>query len=248
MNRHLQLSARTRNRFVPRFDTLEDRAVPAVTATYDFGTQTLAVEGDAKNNNVGIVDNGNNFLGSVTVYNKGLPFYVAPGPVTNITIDTLGGNDQVFYQLGGASFFFTRNLEVNLGAGNDNFVGILLQGALLFGSSLTMTVNGEGGKDALTVSSYTLISPSSAMTVSLNGGGGNDNISVTHNGPIFGTLTANANGNDGRDSVIGQFFTEFSLGGTLNATFEGGAKQDFVLLLAPQPFIGTLTINAIAED
>src|SRR5688500_7373098 len=85
-------------RTMPMLEALEDRTVPAGTAT--FGAGTLTILGDGTANVVTINDAGSGAIGSLSVTVDGATT-TNTAPITLLTInaDTLGGADQVRYHL-----------------------------------------------------------------------------------------------------------------------------------------------------
>src|SRR5262249_20856721 len=91
-----QSRIRKTNKFSPRFEALEERALLAVSFMESAGV--LTIKGDAGVNNVTITDNGGTAAGSIqaTAADGGGP-YSSTGPISRIVIDTGKGSDIVQY-------------------------------------------------------------------------------------------------------------------------------------------------------
>lgn len=134
-----------RGRFVPTFDRLEGRDVPAVTAFFTPGAGTLSVFGDNLDNNIVI---SRNAAGAILVNGGAVPVLGGTPTVANtasMTVFGLGGNDSI--ALNESNGALPRALLFG-GAGND----VLTGGSgndQLFGQSGNDTLLGKGGFDFL---------------------------------------------------------------------------------------------------
>jgi Ca2+-binding RTX toxin-like protein len=132
-------------RFVPALCPLEAREVPAVTASFLAGAQTLTIFGDALANTITV---GRNAAGQILVNGGAVPVLGGTPTVANtalIQIFGQGGNDTI--TLDEANGALPR---ANLfgGAGNDTLTGGS-GGDMLFGQSGNDTLLGKGGFDFL---------------------------------------------------------------------------------------------------
>src|SRR5947209_1048535 len=109
---------RRSRKVTPRLESLEDRCLLACTVSVD-SNGVLNITGDDTANSVQINDNGTGTTGNITVICDGMTTTPAAA-VTQIKVNTLGGNDTVLYSLTGNLNGQTR-LRVDLGTGNDNF-------------------------------------------------------------------------------------------------------------------------------
>jgi Ca2+-binding RTX toxin-like protein len=134
-----------KDRFLPSLEVLDDRIVPAVTATFTPGSGTLSVFGDNLDNNITI---SRNAAGNLLVNGGAVAILGGTPSVANtalIQVFGQGGNDTI--TLNEASGALPR---ANLfgGAGNDVLTGGS-GGDMLFGQAGNDTLLGKGGFDFL---------------------------------------------------------------------------------------------------
>jgi len=185
----------------PRIESLEDRAVPAVTASFNFNF--LSVVGDDTANNIVVSADA---AGNLTVTNNG----VAVGIVTSIgtpntastafiVVDGRGGND---------------NLSTTSALNVRDAAGLLV-------SSANVSLFGGLGNDTLTVGNGGFVGGVIGGPIVGNavqdGGDGDDRI----NSGFGNDVMLGGNGND----------TLVWLPGTLIDTFEGGAGFDNAVIV-----------------
>jgi hypothetical protein len=130
--------------FVPRLEALEQREVPTCTITLQ-GTR-LQIVGSASTDRVLIGDNG---AGQIAVLcdNQRTPRLF--NNITTISVNLLGGTDEFRYDLIN-SLTVPRNVNVNLGPGNDICQVFMNDFELLFGASMAFDLRGGGGNDRMT--------------------------------------------------------------------------------------------------
>src|SRR5262245_24522095 len=104
------------NRFAPRLETLDERALPSCTVWADAAAGYLLIQGDNGNDQVTVGDDGH---GHVTVTATGAGTHSFSG-IHFIGVYTSGGNDVVTYTLWN-SLAGQQDVEVGLGKGNDTF-------------------------------------------------------------------------------------------------------------------------------
>jgi Ca2+-binding RTX toxin-like protein len=131
-------------RFVPTLESLTERIVPTVTATFLPGSHTLTVFGDAQNNTIVIGRDaaGRILLNGNTISSIGTP---TVANTTTITVFGLGGNDNISLDETNGPL---PSAQLFGGAGNDTLTG----GSgndLLFGEAGDDVLNGKGGNDSL---------------------------------------------------------------------------------------------------
>jgi hypothetical protein len=208
--------------YLPAFDRLEDRWVPAgnVTASVSFGTLTLT--GDLLANNIDISQVGfktYNITGNGTTVTfggvtnaAGTP--VTIGGVTNIVANMNAGDDTVTFGVQTAgTVSIVGNLTVNGGIGNNTFdataqplevignLGITNTagndsnqfGTLSVGGSMTVN-NGDG--DSATIFNFTAINTISGNLSITNGTGADNNTIPDVN--VGGNVTIN----DGHRNIV----------------------------------------------
>src|SRR5262245_33371896 len=82
--------------FAPRLEALEDRSL--LSCTVSISGSVLKIEGDGGANSVRITDNGTGAAGNIVVKCDGTTTNVGPA-ITEIRVNTKGGNDSVRYDL-----------------------------------------------------------------------------------------------------------------------------------------------------
>jgi hypothetical protein len=171
-----QSHTRKAARFVPTFDLLENRLVPA---SIDPQGSTLVITGNDKADKIFITDFGDNHV----KVRAGRASTDVTG-ISNILINTRGGKDQVDYTLAG-DLTKTMNVTANLGKDNDTFTAHL-GGHSLAGAALNFNVNGEDGNDNVRIdgSTGTNLGAGTGLIANLNGGAGKDTLFVPFNGDI----------------------------------------------------------------
>jgi hypothetical protein len=258
--------ARSRNRFIPCLQALEDRCVPAVTASFSGTTMTLT--GDAHDNNITINDNGASSGSNLTTVLDGVAV-TPPQFINTIVIKTGAGKDNVTYNLRGQLLSDTRALSVDLGADRDslfvNFSGNGLEHSFTpfvgLGppSSFSLNVQGGSGNDTIGLDFGTgNVSDGSVLNVTVNGGGGDDTIAVNYRSilgqgaGINGTVNMDLEGGGGKDTLSALF--EPGLGshgffgsGSGPARINGGAAKDTIDYRIRLPLVGSLSVFAAVD-
>ena len=152
-----------RRTFAPELDSLSERILPAVTATFIPSVGLLSVTGDAQDNTILVSRNAAGRIlinGSAITVRGGVP---TVANTTTISVFGLAGNDTIALdETNGA----LPKAQLFGGDGND----ILTGGSaadLLFGEAGNDTLNGNGGDDLLF---------GGADNDSMTGGAGNDQI------------------------------------------------------------------------
>lgn len=168
-------------RFAPRLQPLDDRSLPSV--SFDLQGTILTVTGDAGANAISISDAGT--ADGVIVSGDGSSFQ-ATGPITAIVVNTLGGDDTVYYDLTGP-LAVTRLVSVDLGRGADTFIANL-NGQTVSGSGTNLGISayGGGGGDTLVLNAVgATVAPEAMLSADFHGEGGKDAISFDYS---FGFL------------------------------------------------------------
>jgi hypothetical protein len=240
--------ATLRRRYIPQFDSLENRVVPAGNVLASFKGNILSITGDNLANSISIVGNANGTFtvtaadggtvnGSTTPFvidtagngqtgsNKGKP--AAPKAPFRLMINMRGGNDIV--DITGGDARVGKNTSIKLGQGNDE----LTVDGLFAGDN--SRYEGESGNDILTVTNSTF-----GLSALLSGGVGNDTLSVDSTDFGKAARVDAGNGNDlikvtgstfGSDAFfnMGPGNDDLQLGGntfTVKDRFDGGSGAD----------------------
>lgn len=169
--------SRTVRRFVPRLQAFDERCLPSVSAVIVPGSQILQITGDAGANTITITDNGT--PNGVVVQGDGQTFTFTD-PIAAIIVDAQGGDDVVTYNVA-APLTSSRNIDVNLGTGNDSFTANMDNQGLAQNISLDISAYGQGGKDALTLNAQNFNTDSgSILNIDFVGGPGKNNVKFNY--------------------------------------------------------------------
>jgi hypothetical protein len=181
-----------------RFERLEDRRLLAVSVRLGVKRGVLAVTGDADMNDVDIEGSGG--VGNVEVLVGGVSVDTFVG-VKSIRVNLGGGNDT----LGIAAVNIPGSITADMGAGADVFeldnLGLLHNGAVQVGGSVTVTFGGNMNDVA-------------DWNTNLAGVG----ITVGNNVVLAGAAKVNLNGNGGSSVVQA---TDVTIGGALKVGLNG---------------------------
>jgi hypothetical protein len=213
--------------FVPRLEAFEDRCLPSCTATASGGVLTIL--GDARVNNVAITDNGTNGPGSIVVQCDGAR--TSFSNITKVVINTKGGADRVEYDIIG-NLQVSREIDVNLGAGNDSFHSIW-QGAIQDGVALTLNASGGAGQDfiAVNASANVNIPTHAEVSLTLDGNLDKDRLFLDYRGKLDGLLDVLMTGGINQDQVQATISAAAGSAGQVQAAVEGNAGDDDLALL-----------------
>lgn len=200
----------SKNRFVPQFDTLEDRACPSSIRVLG---PIMLVNGDSGADTVIISDDGNGTVSATIDGNT-----VTRSNIKSVIVRTGDGADNVTYSLTG-----NRNsdfaLLVNLGRGADSAnIGL---GAFNVNATLAIGVNGGNGGDTIGAT-YTGGQLNGKLGIALAGGSGVDNVAATidlaaGSGGDLGALVSGGSSND----IIGLAITG-ATSADVEALLDGG--------------------------
>jgi hypothetical protein len=225
------------NRFSPRLETLDERALMSCTVWADGSA--LTVIGDGGNDQVTIGDHGN---GNVFVTATGAGTKSFSG-IQSILVATFDGDDDVRYYLWN-SLAGKQALQVGLGDGNDYFRAKLANGVdLLNGSRLNIRAIGDGaddsGLDLLSVIATGVDILGGKLTTVLEGGASNDGINQRYDGKLVGgKLYMNTDGGAGNDVVIQTMRCRPGSSGLVQTMVYGNAGNDTLsLYLYLQPAV-----------
>jgi Ca2+-binding RTX toxin-like protein len=227
------------NRFVPALDVLDERILPAITASFNPAAGTLVVVGDQLDNTITI---SRNATGMILVNNGAIPIQGGTATVANTTLIRvfgLDGNDTITLNeangaLPAANLFGGNGNDILTGgsgndqlfgqAGNDTLFGRggndLLSGGdgndVLTGGTGDDQVFGDAGNDQL------IWNPGDGSDLN-EGGDGNDTI-VVNGGNGAETFTVTANGTRVRlDRVTpAPFFLDIGSSENLVVNLNGG--------------------------
>lgn len=229
------------NRFTPRLETLDERALMSCTVWADAAAGALTVIGDSGDDQVTIGDHGN---GNVFVTATGAGTKSFSG-IKSILVATYGGDDDVRYYLWN-SLVGKQDLQVGLGSGNDYFRATLANGVdLLNGSHLNIRALGDelsdtvGGLDLLNVIATGVDIRGGKLTTSIEGCASNDGINQRYDGKLVGgKLTMSTFGGTGNDVVIQTMRCRTGSSGQVMAAVNGGSGNDTMsLYLYLQPAV-----------
>lgn len=183
-------SSRTR-RFVPRSEGLERRQCLSV--TIQANGPELRIDGGDAADTVSISDNGQ---GQVVVTANGRT--ATYKGISQIVVQTRGGNDSVNYTLTGSPSAESR-LRIDLGNGADT--ASLRANGVRLGQDVEVEVNGGSGGDRITAD-Y-LVEVDKQFRFRLNGGDGNDTVTagIVLLADSTGDVEARVKGNNGDDRL-----------------------------------------------
>jgi hypothetical protein len=224
-------------RFVPKLERLEDRTTPAVLITQTGST--LTITGNAFAETITINDNG---AGGISVAGDVAAFSpVAANTQVNgidrIVATLAGGNDVVTYNLFLPNYTTRMEVQMNLGVGNDTFLGQLSNRRMRSTGRLLLDIQGDAGTDTLTaLASRHDVDPGGQLNVRLYGGASADTIMGTWNGRNRGRVIYSALGEDADDDIRVSMIARPGSTGITRGVVRGGARNDRLrLFLAPQP-------------
>jgi hypothetical protein len=131
---------KSKNQFVPRLESLEERCTPVATAT-QFGN-AVVINADPAGGTIIINDNGQSGTGAIKVFGFGLSFSLDGTKVDKtkpISVFIFGGagSDTVFYNLTGN----LTTVAAQIPAGQTGSAGRIIQGDLGSGSTDTFKFN-----------------------------------------------------------------------------------------------------------
>ncbi|HJT76747.1 MAG TPA: hypothetical protein VJ739_06055 [Gemmataceae bacterium] len=206
-----QQSLRLRRRYQPRFDTLEDRTVPATTVS--VAGNTLFILGDVTSQQVIVIDNGGNGNTSATAspgtFNTP-NFTAAP---TSLTV-VAGGVARTFNQ-------DIRNVIINTGTGNarsksDVVVYFFSQGLQAGGQrNISTTLGGRRGNFQMVFGATNMTVPGGTF-MTTQGGIGND-----------ARLSVNVTGTNRSRNFDGSFAAQYRETIDATAAFFVGQRASF---------------------
>ena len=216
---------------------LEGRECPAVQVLNVAGT--LTVIGDQAANNIAVVDNGTDV--SVTVDGNAVANSPFSG-VTSVVIRGAAGNDTISYTTSAASAIGSVTLQG--GQGNDNITlsaGISRPRANIGRNHAVHILAGQGA-DTIDAS-FGSVASGDTVSLLVSGGTGVDNETIGAVAQMAGTLTIQANGDNGNDtiSVSGNF--SHGSTGSANLSASGGQGADNVSFTVAGEIDGSLTLQ-----
>jgi hypothetical protein len=215
------------NRFTPRLETLDERALMSCTVWADAVAGSLLIQGDGESDQVTIGDDGH---GHVTVTATGDGTHTFSG-INWITVYTQGGNDTVKYTLWD-SLAGNQIVDVFLGGGADTFRATLANGVdLLDDSSLAIQAWGAGGTDVLGVVATGVDVRGGKLRTTIDGGGAGDLINQHYNGKVAsGALRMKSFGGVGNDVVLQSMRCKPGSKGSVGGLVDGGDGNDYLTL------------------
>jgi Ca2+-binding RTX toxin-like protein len=227
-------SRRGRHVLRPCAETLEGRRLLAAGAAHvgirevtSKGAVDLIITGTNKADVITINDNGTGSPGNITVTLGNGSTYTSQGAVSTIEVSGRGGNDQVTYNLTG-ELVVPRSVLVDLGAGNDTFVGNVA-GAINNPTGLDLEAYGDSGNDSLSIvqSAPTL---QGTFFPYLEGDGGNDTLNFQSTSDISAgaNIGPGLSGGSGNDTITSNYSGVVDGNYIYNLTASGGAGNDII--------------------
>jgi hypothetical protein len=252
------LSSR-RQRFTPQLESLEERQLlNGAPISASLSGSTLTVRGSQSNDNIQINDDGTHvqvFAFQPAGSSTSLGVFTN---ISNIVVDTRGGNDLVRYMIQGTNplqigqpgnVAINHNLTASLGSGNDRFeanVVATLQlpnvattlSSLGSGSHLSMNVSGGAGDDVALFRAG-IIGANSSLLFKFDGGAGNDNFTTQYGIPGVGQQANTSvrlvfTGDAGNDQAVVSVLGDLTSTSELSEDLEGGAGNDSIFSLFNQ--------------
>lgn len=216
--------------FIPRLEVLEARYVPTCTTTQSTGV--LTITGTAGPDRVQIGDSGN---GSISVLCDGDTTPRLFRGVSQVNVQTHGGNDTVHYDLLG-NVVALHAIRVNLGAGNDTFVAFLNGFDLNSGADYRINVSGGHGRKNMNVQFGQ--DPNTALVTTLTQG--------LNTAPTFPTFPLGGVGLGNTPGV------DIPAGAIFRLNLNGGNSADRILvnyegIIAGQPATTTTAVPTAAN-
>jgi Ca2+-binding RTX toxin-like protein len=195
--------------------------------TASDGTTELIIRGTNRADVINVEDNGTGQAGNVTVTLGDGASYTSQGAITQIQVLGRGGDDQVSYDLAG-DLVATRTVQVDLGAGNDQFTA-RLDGAIANAIGLDLEAYGDSGSDNLSV---VQAGPTLAGTdfVYLEGDAGADALSYTGTGVVAAgaSVLPALSGGAGNDTLTSNYAGQIDGNYIYNLAIDGGAGSDTI--------------------
>lgn len=206
-----------------RLETLEGRDCPAVQVFNTAGV--LSIVGDQFDNDIEIVDNGTD----VSVLVDGVAVTNSPfSGVTRVVARGAAGDDAITFTASGSSVIAAVKLQG--GSGSDT---LTLDAATLDrvsgNASTKLTVIGGQGADTIDTSIGD-ISAGDTILLTVTGASGADNLNLGVSGRVDGTLTVNANSDQGNDSISASLILAPGSGGITTFFARGGQGDDNLTL------------------
>lgn len=223
----------TRNRIQCAVEALEDRNLMAVAVQLVDRGSTLRITGDTAAEWIHIHQNDS--LNSLSVQWGVVSSTVAAASppaleytsssIKRIVVDTRGGNDNLTYTVDGSSFSYSKNISIDMGAGNDTVM-------VDMGGQLFVPVGFDGGDSEgglLPEPPYSWPSPTpleiqSPLNLTVQGGVGNDTVDAIF-GHIRAGMTFRSLGGVGNDSLSASLAGAIS-GRTVVVDQDGGLGND----------------------
>jgi hypothetical protein len=209
-------------RVLPRVEELEQRRVP--TCNFIVSGSTLLIQGPVTpvrtNEHIFIFDNGSGGPNNVTAFCKA-PFFPNV-PISRVMVQTGAGDDRVSYNMT-SNLVVPREVDVSLGAGNDQF-GAMLRWNILTGGSLTLNVNGNSGNDRLEATMIGSLAANTALRLNFDGGPGSNILNVFSasfvNVGVGASVGINLTGNGFADHIFSQY--QGQMNGSYSVNASGG--------------------------
>jgi hypothetical protein len=186
----------------PGVEALEDRSLPACQVTP--AGAVLTITGDNGPNHVRVVDDGTAGPGNVSVVCDGIATPLNTFSISQIIVNTGGGNDTVEFGLNAKlAAGLGRLMAVDLGDGHDNLLAAFAGGFNVV-SGMTLTAQGGRGRDFFLVNALNGVNldAASALRLDLNAGEDRDIILVGYNGRMQGGLSIITAGGSDRDRMF----------------------------------------------
>lgn len=231
----------------PRVENLEDRSLPACSVVPSGAV--LTITGDNGPNNVRIVDNATAGPGNVTVICDGIATPLNTFTISQIIVNTGGGNDTVEFGLNAKlPAGLNRLLAVDLGDGHDNLIASFA-GGFSNVAGMTLTAQGGRGRDFFLVNALNNVEldPGSALRLDMNSGDDRDIVLVGYNGRMRGALSLITAGGNDRDRMFTNVALLAGSAGSLVAQQYGLGADDRMGLIVDAAAGSTTGVSGLVD-
>lgn len=196
-----------------------DTAPPKCTANLVAGT--LTITGDGHRNNIRLKDSA-----AGTISGKCDRVRLRFNNVTDVVLNTLGGNDTVSYTRMGL-IQSARNFTFDLGDGDDTLSASGLSVGGVGAPNVVVNVAGGLGRDIIDLTG--LGSTNGTLVVFVRAGDGDDQVTANSQSPLGGSVFPTIEGEDGNDTMQATGPQSLS-GGIWSPQLQGGNGDDTLIL------------------
>jgi len=219
-----------------RLETLEGRECPAVQVVNTAGL--LSIVGDQFDNDIEILDNGTD----VSILVDGIAVSNSPFTgVSRVVVRGAAGDDSITFTSSSSSAITAVKLQG--GAGNDS---LTLDASTLdrVSTSATTKLTVIGGQGADTIdTSIGDVSAGDTILLTITGSSGADNLTLGVSGSVNGTMTLNANSDQGNDTISASLILSPGSSGDTTFFARGGQGDDNLTLAVLGEVAGSLVFQ-----